>query len=102
LTTAGLLDRLANHREVTMRGATMAARLPYLERADVPPEVQTVYDTVRKATGRVLNIFKLMAHHGRSLPPFLGWYPTLREGPLDRGLRQLAYVRASQLNGCGY
>jgi alkylhydroperoxidase family enzyme len=80
----------------------MASRLPYLERENVPPEVQTVYDRLHKATGRVLNIFKLMAHHARSLAPFLAWYPTLREGPLDLGLRQLAYVRASQLNRCRY
>jgi alkylhydroperoxidase family enzyme len=80
----------------------MRARLPYLERDEVPAEVQTIYDGLAKASGRVLNIFKLMAYHARSLPRFLQWYPTLREGPLDLGLRQLAYIRASQLNGCTY
>jgi alkylhydroperoxidase family enzyme len=80
----------------------MRARLPYLERDEVPAEVQTIYDGLAKASGRVLNIFKLMAYHAPSLPRFLQWYPTLREGPLDLGLRQLAYVRASQLNGCTY
>jgi alkylhydroperoxidase family enzyme len=80
----------------------MPPRLPYLEREHVPPEVQAVYDRLQKATGRVLNIFKLMAHYARSLAPFLAWYPTLREGELDLGLRQLAYVRASQLNRCRY
>jgi alkylhydroperoxidase family enzyme len=80
----------------------MSARLPYLERDEVPAEVQTIYDGLAKASGRVLNIFKLMAYHARSLPRFLQWYPILREGPLDLGLRQLAYVRASQLNGCTY
>ncbi len=80
----------------------MAARLPYLERDQVPPEVQAVYDGLQKGTGRVLNIFKLMAHHARSLPLFLKWYPTLREGALDIKLRQLAYVKASQLNRCTY
>jgi alkylhydroperoxidase family enzyme len=80
----------------------MAARLPYLERDDVPPEVEAVYDALQKASGRVLNIYKLMAYHARSLPPFVRWYPALREGPLDLKLRQLAYVKASQLNGCRY
>jgi AhpD family alkylhydroperoxidase len=50
----------------------------------------------------VLNIFRLMAHHPRSLPSFLAWYPLLREGPLDLKVRYLAYVRASQLNRCRY
>jgi len=80
----------------------MAARLPYLDRTQVPAEVQAVYDTLQQASGRVLNIYRLMAHHARSLPPFLGWYPRLREGPLDPKLRYLAYVRASQLNRCRY
>lgn len=80
----------------------MAARLPYIERDQVPPEVQAVYDSLQKATGRVGNIFKLMAHHPKSLPPFMQWYPKLREGALDIKLRQLAYVKASQLNHCNY
>ncbi len=80
----------------------MAARLPYLDRAQVGPEIQSVFDALQKAGGRVLNIFRLMAHHPRSLPPFLAWYPLLREGPLDLRLRYLAYVRASQLNRCRY
>ena len=80
----------------------MAARLPYLDRAQVPPEIRSLYDTLEKGSGRVLNIFRLMAHHARSLPPFHAWYPRLREGPLDLRLRYLAYVRASQLNRCRY
>ena len=80
----------------------MAARLPYLEREQVPPDVQGVYDNVQKATGRVLNIFKLMAHHAKSLPLFLPWYASLRDGALNIKLRQLAYVKASQLNRCNY
>ena len=80
----------------------MSARLPYLERDQVPPEIQTVYDGLHRVRGRVLNIFKLMAHHARSLPRFCQWYPTLSEGPLNLRLRQLAYVRASQLNRCTY
>jgi uncharacterized peroxidase-related enzyme len=80
----------------------MAARLPYLDRSQVGPEIQAIYDGLQQASGRVLNIYRLMAHHARSLPAFLGWYPRLREGPLDLRLRYLAYVRASQLNRCRY
>jgi hypothetical protein len=62
----------------------MAARLPYLDRDQVPPDTQEVYDGLRQASGRVLNIYRLMAHHARSLPAFLGWYPRLREGHSSR------------------
>src|SRR5262245_16846855 len=45
------------------RRSHMAARLPYLERDRVGPEMQAVYDGLQQSRGRVLNIFKLMAHH---------------------------------------
>lgn len=80
----------------------MAARLPYLEREQGSPEIQAVYDTVQKAMGRVPNMFKLMAHHAKSLPLFRPWYASLRDGELDIKLRQLAYVKVSQLNRCDY
>jgi alkylhydroperoxidase family enzyme len=80
----------------------MAARLPYLDREQVPPDVQAVYDKMKQATGRVLNTFRLMAHHASSVPPVVTWYATLRKGALDLKLRQLAYVKASQINGCNY
>jgi uncharacterized peroxidase-related enzyme len=80
----------------------MAARLPYLDRAQVGPEIRSVFDALQKASGRVLNFYRLMAHHGRSVAPFLAWYPQLREGSLDLKLRYLVYVHASQLNRCRY
>src|SRR5881296_1323296 len=61
----------------------MAARLPYLDREQVPPDVQAVYDKMKKARGRVLNTFRLMAHHARSVAPVVAWYGTLREGALE-------------------
>jgi alkylhydroperoxidase family enzyme len=79
------------------------ARLPYVEREAAPEPVQRTYDALQKATGRVLNFFRLMAHLPESLPRFLEWYRSTREGgPLDLGLRQLAYVRVAQLNRCEY
>ncbi|HYB70132.1 MAG TPA: carboxymuconolactone decarboxylase family protein [Candidatus Bathyarchaeia archaeon] len=80
----------------------MAARVPYLDRTQVDEPTRSRFDALEAASGRVLNIFRLMAHHARSLGPFLDWYPRLREGPLDLRLRYLAYVRASQLNRCRY
>jgi len=80
----------------------MAARLPYLERDRVAADTQAVYDGLQQSRGRVLNIVKLMAHHARSLSAFLAWYQKLAEGPLDMKLRQLAYVKVSQLNHCWY
>lgn len=80
----------------------MAARLPYVEREQMPTEVQATYDRASKGGGRGLNVYRLMAHHAPSVPPFAQWYAALREGALDPRLRQLAYVRVSQLNRCRY
>jgi hypothetical protein len=61
----------------------VAARLPYVEREQVPREVQTTYDIAAKAGGRGLNFYRLMAHHAQSVPPFVRWYAALREGALN-------------------
>src|SRR2546427_1991234 len=67
----------------------MAARLPYLDREQVPPDVQAVYDTMKKATGRVLNTFRLMAHHASSVAPVVTFYGTLREGRSEEHTSEL-------------
>jgi alkylhydroperoxidase family enzyme len=78
----------------------VSARLSYVE--DPPAEVATVYAELKKTTGRVLNFWKLMAHHAPTVPAFLAWYRATRDGPLDLKLRQLAYVKVAQLNRCEY
>jgi alkylhydroperoxidase family enzyme len=80
----------------------MAARVPCVEPAAATDVVRAVYDRLTSAAGRVLNFYKVIAHHPASLGPFVAWYPTLRQGPLDPRLRELAYIRASQVNHCGY
>src|SRR2546425_8859788 len=79
----------------------MAARLPYLDREQVPPDVQAVYDKMKKATGRVLNTFRLMAHHASSVAPVVTFYGTLREGALDLKLRR-SEEHTSELQSLAY
>ncbi len=78
------------------------ARVPYLERDQVPPELQTVYDATQKTTGRVPNFFKVLAHAPKLLTGYLGLFGALRETTLDPKLRELAYLKTSQLNRCHY
>jgi len=79
----------------------MAARLSYLDRDQLTPELQEVYDTLRQASGRVLNIYRLMAHHAGSLPGSCAGTRRCARGRSTSAC-YLAYVRASQLNRCGY
>ena len=62
----------------------MAARLPYVERDQAPPEVQEAYDKAQKAMGRVSNFVKLMANHAKSVPGFLAC--TLEPSPLKTAI----------------
>jgi len=63
----------------------MAARLPYLDRAQVGAEVQSVFDTCTRRRARA-HFYRLMAHHARSVAPFLAG-TAAAQGPLDLKLR---------------
>lgn len=78
------------------------ARVPYLERDQVPTEVQGVYDTLTKAIGRVPNFFKVLAHFPKGVIGYTGLGGALRETRLDPKLRELAYLKTSQVNNCNY
>lgn len=78
------------------------ARVPYLEREQLPAELQTVYDTIQKTMGRVPNFLKVLAHSPKVLTGYLGLGGALRETRLDPKLRELAYLKTSQLNRCHY
>lgn len=78
------------------------ARVPYVERDQLPAELQAVYDTLQKAIGRVPNFYKVLAHSSKVLTGYLGLGGALRETKLDPKLRELAYLKTSQLNRCHY
>ncbi|HXH14238.1 MAG TPA: carboxymuconolactone decarboxylase family protein [Alphaproteobacteria bacterium] len=78
------------------------ARISYVEKEDAAPEVQPIYERFEKALGRVPTIFKAMAHAPVFLQKFIDFDGAMRSAKLDRKLRTLAYLRASQVNGCDY
>jgi alkylhydroperoxidase family enzyme len=52
--------------------------------------------------GRVLNFHRLVGHAPEALEGFLALSNALRKMQLDRRLRELAYLRAAQVNHCEY
>ncbi len=52
--------------------------------------------------GRVLNFHRVVAHSPEALEGFLALSNALRKMQLDRRLRELAYLRAAQVNHCQY
>lgn len=78
------------------------ARIQPLDYDDAPPEVRALYDAWGGA-GAQLNVRKTIAHH----QDFLDAFDALVRGlylhnTLPPRLRELAYLRASQLNSCHY
>lgn len=78
------------------------ARISYVEKDQTTPEIQQVYERFDKALGRVPNIFKAMAHAPVFLQRFLEFDGVTRSTKLDRKLRELAYLKTSQVNRCDY
>lgn len=79
------------------------ARLRYLEKGEVAPDVQDLYTTMERTFGKVLNPTKLMAY----FPPFLkavwGLVGCLEETKeIDAQLRSLVRVRIATINGCPF
>ena len=73
-----------------------------IERDQAPEELRPTYDAIAKKLGAMLNFFKTMVHSPGLLPAFLGLNGTQGKSALDPKLRELAYLRVSEVNGCEY
>lgn len=78
------------------------ARISYVEADKAPADVKATYDKMQAATGRVSNLMKILAHYPKGMQGVLSLVVGMREGKLDPKLRELAYLKASRLNGCHY
>ena len=71
-----------------------------LEKEQAAESVRPIYDTLG---GRMLNMFKVMAHRPNVLGPFLEFYKQVwAAGTLSSKIKELAYLRTSVMNGCEY
>jgi alkylhydroperoxidase family enzyme len=80
------------------------ARLPLIEPADAPTEVQTVYKRFETLGFPIFNVMKMFANNPKALEGFAMIVEALY-GPtcaLSPRYRELAYLRASQVNSCHY
>src|SRR5689334_3126404 len=79
------------------------ARLRYVEKDGAGPEQEKILAQVTQKSGKIANIWKLWAHSPMTLETFMPFYKTLMtKGSLDGKLRELAYVKTSDINGCLY
>lgn len=78
--------------------------MPYvkpLEQNDAPKAAQPVLEAIEQKFGRSLNLFSTLAHQ----PDVLEGVTKINDGihnDLPAKLRELAYLKASLINNCGY
>ncbi len=74
-----------------------------LEKEQASEVVRPIFEGMEKKAGRVLNMYKVMAHKPNVLAPFLEFYKAVwAPGALDVKIKELAYLRTSLMNGCAY
>jgi hypothetical protein len=78
-------------------------RLPKLEREQVDPEIQAIYDTYMKERGNVPNAFKTFAHIPSYLTTMIAHYRAVMfTGAVPFKRKELIFLYVSTLNACRY
>jgi uncharacterized peroxidase-related enzyme len=78
------------------------ALVSYITNQEAGDRVKTVFEGMEKKIGAVPNVFRVMAHNPEMLEAFLALNATLPKTKLDGKLRELAYIKTSELNDCDY
>ena len=79
------------------------ARIPYVEPENAPEEVRAIYDRFQASGMPLLNVTKLFGNDANFLAGIERMSQSLYEDSvLSPRYRELAYLRASQLNSCHY
>lgn len=78
-------------------------RLKKLERHEVDPEIQAIYDVYLKERGNIPNAFKTFAHIPAYLTTMIAHYrEVMFAGEVPFKLKELLFVHVSRLNSCRY
>ena len=78
------------------------ARVPLVEYENAPPEVRALYERLGNPE-RMLNVTKLIGNQPELLEGFIALLQALyQHNTLLPLLRELAYLRTSQINQCHY
>ena len=79
------------------------SRIPLVERKGAEPTVLEMFDRMEGIGFSLLNVFKLWANKPNAAAGFLQLAEALYGDPvLSPRYRELAYLRASQVNSCHY
>jgi uncharacterized peroxidase-related enzyme len=98
---AGRTD-VNRNQDSSRPGELAMALVSYVSNQDAPEKIKPVFEGMEKKIGVVPNVFRAMAHSPEMLEAFLALNATLPKTELDGKLRELAYIKTSELNGCDY
>ena len=74
-----------------------------LTKEEAAPELQDTFEKLAARAGKVPNTFAAMAHRPEVLAKFLPLYKAIiNQGTIEDKFNELAYLRASIVNGCEY
>jgi uncharacterized peroxidase-related enzyme len=78
------------------------ALVSYVSKDDAAEAVRPVLEGMEKKLGSVPSIYGMLAHSPELFQGFLAFNSALSKTKLDGKLRELAYIKTSELNGCSY
>src|SRR6516162_252996 len=74
----------------------------YVSNQNAADKIKSVFEGMQKKLGAVPNVFRVMAYNPEMLEAFLALNATLSKTKLNGKLRELAYIKTSELNDCDY
>src|SRR5258708_5966608 len=78
------------------------ALVSYVSTAEAADKLRPIFEGMEKKGHDVPNFLRPLAHNPDVLEAFLAMNGALGKMQLDPKLRELAYIRASEINACGY
>lgn len=69
---------------------------------EVAPGAQVIFDQLKKATGKVPNLYAVIGHSANALGSYMAWVQAQAKGTFHAREREGIYLIVSQLNDCEY
>jgi alkylhydroperoxidase family enzyme len=78
-------------------------RISRLEKSQVDPESQELFEHFQRERGNVPNMFRTAAHRPEIMRTMVAHFRAVMEtGTVGKKLKELVIVRTSQINDCEY
>jgi uncharacterized peroxidase-related enzyme len=78
------------------------ALVSYVTTPEAAEKIRPIFENMEKKGQDVPNFLRTLAHNPEMLEGFIALNGTMHRTQLDPKLRELAYLKASEINRCGY